>query len=562
MSKTNLYIFVIFSLVDCLLFFYPILPLVLTYRILSKIKLTKLFKNISLIFIFLSAGIGLLLSIFLWMNIKDSSLFLKECPYNYPSTETDIQKLVNEIQNTKDNKKLNKLCSSRRCFLQSENTEEIYAYNYICNFDSSDDFLIELNKIYTKITPLGNELESEHLIQCRKFNATITDIKKMDIDENQKQYYNLCNNKYESLYKCSRFEKPKLLTLKKNYNCPNKNYVTISYLFGVFTIITDIILTFITWSFDYSSYKEIIRIAEPDIDSSNDSQSQENNNRNISNNVTDQNSNNENNHSNSVAGNVLNLNVNKNEEFEHSPTETIIIAPSKQSRKLKQEKNNSIEGNIQNIIIKKSRKKKEQNNENENNKIVIKKTIKKPTECDNLVNGKTNKILGMKKIYFDDESYKDLKNTTMNNYGIKIHYNDKISLNEINLKNDTYSTGRIKNKEKYTIIKKNINYLDENNFIPCIEIKNNAEKLYVNNRKINNNENLKSLKSDIMTNTGSTNGNKMSEIVSGTVNDDLSKFDNKQKKVISNLKARKNKLMVIFSSEENLETENQKKPID
>ena len=558
MSKTSLYIFITFSVIDCLLLFYPILPLVLTYRILSKIKLTKIFRNISFIFIFISAGIGLLLSIFLWINIKNSPLFFKECPYNYPSTENDFQKLVNKIQNAKDEKKQNKLCTTRRCFLQSQNDEEIYAYNYICNFDSSDDFLIELNKIYTKTTPLGNQLESENLIQCKKFNITTEDLEKMDIDKYQKQFYNFCNNKYESLYKCERFEKPEILNLKNNYNCPKKNYVTVSYLFGVFTIITDIILTFIPWSFDYTSYKEIVRVTEQDNNSNNDSQSQENN-RNISNNVTGQNSNSGN--SNSVVSNVLNLNTNKNEEFVQTPTETIILVPSNENKKLNKERNNSVEDNIQNITIKKGNKKKEQNNKNENNKIVTKKIFKKPIENENLKSQKKNKIFGMKKTYFDDDSHKDLKNTTMNNYGNQKYYN-KISLNEINCKNDNYSTGRIKHKMKHATIKKNINYLNENNYIPCIDIQNNDENLNVNH-EVKKSENLKSLKSDMKTRAGSTSGNKRSDGLSrGTISGDLSKLTNRRMAAISNLKSRKSKRMIIFSHMANLETDIQNKPID
>ena len=243
--STAIFIFFItFSLFDLILLFYPIIPLVLTYKILSRIELTKTFKNISLIFIISTAIIGLILSILLWINVKDSSLFFKECPYNYPNTENDYKKLTDEIINSNDKKK-NKLCETRRCFLQSENIEDIYSYKYICNFDSSDDFSIELNKIYTKITPSGLELSSTNLITCSKLNSTIEEIEKMDIDNYQKLFYNSCNGKYESLYKCDRFEKPENLKLKKNYKCPKKNYITVSYLFGVFTIITDIILTFI-----------------------------------------------------------------------------------------------------------------------------------------------------------------------------------------------------------------------------------------------------------------------------------------------------------------------------
>ena len=599
--STAIFIFFItFSLFDLLLLFYPILPLVLTYKILSRIELTKTFKNISLIFIIISALFGLVISIILWINVKDSSLFFKEYPYNYPSSENDYKKYTDEIINAKNDKKKNKLCETRRCFLQSENTEEAYSYKYICNFDSSDDFSIELNKIYTKTTPSGEEVSSENLITCSKLNSTIEEIEKMNIDKYQKLFYNLCNEKYESLYKCDRFEKPKNLKLKKNYKCPKKNYITVSYLFGVFTIITDIILTFIPWSFDYSSYKAIVKISEPD-DSNDDSQS--NSHQNNTNQCSFQNDN-------SFTDNNLNLNYNENrngnnneeevkKEYERAPTETIIIAPSKEKEEnvkkieIKKKKNIEVSKNLENVennenlqkaIISKGKKIKDINfvsiSSGSNNENTIKTiTKKKPEELENSVKikkinnisktsetkiSKTNNI-NKRKINVDEKTKLKL-NISAKILSKKNANTDKIESNEIKKNNFTTIVMDGKKPElspsknnslKINTLKEAIDDELEDNevIIPSIEEKSNTNQIFINSILGENSHFMNSIKNDVINGSGNISGNIPSDIISGKgKGGNLSKTDERR----MNKKA-KRKIVLISSNSGGINESDEKK---
>ncbi len=483
-------------------------------------------------FIFISAGIGLLLSIILWLNIKESSLFYRECPYNYPSSENDHKYFLKELEKA-NNAKKNKMCSRPRCYLQSENLEEKFSHGFICNFDSSDEFPIELNKVYTKISPSGNELQSTSLIECQKLNSTLTDIEKMDINIYEKKFFSICNSKYDSLYKCERFEKPKKLNIKKDYICPAKNYVTVSYLFGVFTIITDILLTFIPWSFDYSSYSEIIKITESE-NENNESQSQEEE-KNITNKDTEQTENIVDNNTNGI----LNLNRKRNDnEYERAPTETIIIEPNEQkSKSIKKTKNNKNkkkdENNIINIIISLKKKKKSLPRKIGGNNAQKRYQIKK-NDRKSLYRDTNSNNIDYHKKYMDDDSEKDFKNTTVNNFKVKSSLN-KIIFNQF--ENNHYTSGRAKQMNNKLITDENINSINQK-----------SDKL--------KKKDIKSLKTDVM--SGSSGNKKSDNKTGGNISETLSIVGSERVTLMTNANQKKNKLLILTSSEENKITEEQK----
>ena len=131
-------LFISCSIIDLIILFYPIIPLVLMYKIILKKNLTKIFKILSLIIILLSLIIGILINIFFWLNLKATTDFYRECPYN-----------LNDTKNFLDEENLSEICKTKRCFLESENNSEgSYPYNYICNYNSQNEFEIEPYKKY------------------------------------------------------------------------------------------------------------------------------------------------------------------------------------------------------------------------------------------------------------------------------------------------------------------------------------------------------------------------------------------------------------------------------
>ena len=375
------YIFISTSFIDFILLIYPAIPLVLTYRILSNKNLTNLFKNLSLTFLFISFALGIANSVSLWINVNKSSILYRECPYNY--NQNNLQNFLNKINDENENSNLNEICNKRRCIFTEENLNELYPYSYVCNYDSSDDFSIEIGKTYSRIAPNDEVYSTSKIIYCE--NLSNENIFNSNTNNDINNFINTCSN-YIMLYKCYRFNTPENFKIAEEYECPDKKYVTYSYLFGIFTIILDIILSFIPWSFVFNSYKSILKINEDNMNNI-ERERRERNNRNMTNpssNDYNNSSNSNNSHSNmsSSQRNDEIAQENSKKELDRQETKTIIVVPEYSASETSSNKNkdnlskNCSERELLTINVKK----------NMNNLQIIQKDI------NNIINKNNNNI--------------------------------------------------------------------------------------------------------------------------------------------------------------------------
>ena len=375
------YIFISTSFIDFILLIYPAIPLVLTYRILSNKNLTNLFKNLSLTFLFISFALGIANSVSLWINVNKSSILYRECPYNY--NQNNLQNFLNKINDENGNSNLNEICNKRRCIFTEENLNELYPYSYVCNYDSSDDFSIEIGKTYSRIAPNNEVYSTSKIIYCE--NLSNENIFNSNTNNDINKFINTCSN-YIMLYKCYRFNTPENFKIAEEYECPDKKYVTYSYLFGIFTIILDIILSFIPWSFVFNSYKSILKINEDNMNNI-ERERRERNNRNMTNpssNDYNNSSNSNNSHSNmsSSQRNDEIAQENSKKELDRQETKTIIVVPEYSASETSSNKNkdnlskNCSERELLTINVKK----------NMNNLQIIQKDI------NNIINKNNNNI--------------------------------------------------------------------------------------------------------------------------------------------------------------------------
>ena len=219
----------------CILYFIsPILSLILAIlKKINKENISKL-RLLNLIFCVLAIIVGFFLVISLLINTIESSDFCKECPFNIK---------INDINNKN-------ICINRICLLNSENKENTYQYEYICNldpskyFDEKGPFKRGLNESFT--------IESNNEIECKKYELGY-------IIENDiiNRYINFCGSNKE-LYICKRFSKPKYYNIKENFKCPEDNYSKILYMFCILNIFINLVLSFIPWRIEIVSYDKII----------------------------------------------------------------------------------------------------------------------------------------------------------------------------------------------------------------------------------------------------------------------------------------------------------------
>ena len=506
------------SIIDLVILFYPIIPLILMYRIILKKNLTKLFKILSLIIIIISIILGIIITVSFWINLKSTTDFYKECPYNL----NDISLILKEENSSKR-------CNKRRCILISKINYEGY-YNYICNYNSAKDFEVEPGVQYPYQEEDGTTSYLKDYIKCEQ-KTSIEELfnDKININSNNDiyRYTQKCWNNNE-FYLCERYELHDKFDVSKNYKCPKENYNVILYICGIFLIALDIILSFIPWSFDYKSYSRIISMNEEnedenleDNENNNEQQRRRHNetntssnNQNLNNgggggNNSHQNENNNNNQNNNI-GNENNERNNEN-DFIHQPTETIIIVKktfnsssnikssdrlnsglnsndasksnsNNNKRKNKKGKENIIGSMIsqsesQNMISKTS----EKENESEDSKTIGKNklALNKPN---NQINDKNNEIDDIN--FKNDIRYDEYKNN--NDEDEKDIDEDKKSENNCIIKNKN-----IKKKKKIVIRlnqdKANINFKETNNSI-MTTIKN-KEEIFENTKNNDNSYN-------------------------------------------------------------------------
>ena len=340
-SKFHLKLFISCSIIDLIFLIYPIIPLILMYRIILKKKLTKIFKLSSLIIILLSLVIGIIINISFWINLKATTSFSKECPYNLNDTNVFLGE-----------EDYSERCLKRRCILESINNLEGYPYNYICNYNSQNEFEIDPNTQYPIKSNDGSTSYLKYYIQCQEkttINELFTDKNNINNENEIYIYLQKCwnNNDINGFYLCQRYELPNTFIVNMNYKCPKDNYNVILYLCGIFLIVLDIIFAFIPWSLDYKSYSRILLFFNNEnenleLDNNNEQERRHNetntssnnhpnlNNAERNNNAQEENNNiNNDNNNNNIHGE--NNELNNENDFVHQPTETIIIVKDKKT---------------------------------------------------------------------------------------------------------------------------------------------------------------------------------------------------------------------------------------
>lgn len=355
--KYSLILVIIFTVIPTLLILAPLFKKTLKYLIILK-YLTFAFLIISFI-------VGLLKNISVWKTSSEANSFYQYCPYHY-----SIELVDSMIEKGKLN---SNICKMRSCFLYSIDEEKSSGYSYLCNYDSSKDFESKnIGKKYTRINELGQEIDSDLYIRCKK-------IKNISMnDETFDKYLNLCNRIV--FYKCELFENPKVFISFNKESCPGNNYEKTAFLLSISFLIIDIICFAFLFFVEFLFLKKIIYMVQFQNGERKDNQgtvdSTVKNNNNQQSNNRDNNNNNE-------------------SEFKKEPTETIIVAEFR---------------NNENLIISTPRK-------TENDEIITKITEnKKDKSITNLKMANNIKLLNL----FENDKTIDRK-TNLNDLEININ---------------------------------------------------------------------------------------------------------------------------------------------
>ena len=317
-----LYGFIKYSFIFLAIFIIiPTLILILTPLYSEKIKIMNILKIICLSFIFISFGIGIIINLSIWNTSIEAKTFISYCPFHF-----DIS-LLNEILSKGNNK-----CKIKFCTFYSETESNPLPFNYICNYDSSEDLnSINKEKSYKRISQDGNEISSNVFIKCYKF----LNIASLNNDI-LKNYLNLCHK--QVFYKCELFEKPNdkdSTPVNNKESCPGKNYIKNVFLLATIYILIDIISYFFVFLLEYAIFKKItIDLLHPN---NKDRDAHETVNSTIKNNTNNQ-------------GN--NSNQSNNTEFKKEVTETIIVGGLPKNDELfmsqnrnEKEDDNNVKGN-------------------------------------------------------------------------------------------------------------------------------------------------------------------------------------------------------------------------
>ena len=326
--------------------FYILIPIILLLFILFK-KLTqksiKICKIISIIFCTLVIMTGLCFSIILMINALESNDYCRECPFNLHNS--DINGIYDNFVNKNINEnKLKEHCINRRCMYNNINNDSQYPYEYICNYDPTNEFDEIRNGSYSNDTMnqiVCTQIEKDN----NKYNFQNNEISK---------FIDMCTS-YDTFYFCQRISEPMAYSIEE-VECPKSYYFIILLIYCMLSVILNLIVTFLPWRIAYVQYKNLIRIIR------------QINNRNGSASLH------------STKNNSIIQQENMEESFKKEPTE-IIIVYNETEENMKTEQNISFD--INNNI-----------EEDKNDKILINKIspIKKVSSNKNISNNyfKTN----------------------------------------------------------------------------------------------------------------------------------------------------------------------------
>lgn len=265
LSKSSRLIFLSCLLFSMIFLSIGIIPLYLINKRLFKENSIKKFKIVTFICIFISFIRGIISNFALWKNVSNSQTFVRECPYNFNSY--DLNQIFNNYQQKEDTQineeesifNIEDKCLEKRCILlENANMEKIFPYEYICNYNSEKDFgKINGKQIYSRTNPNGEEFSSRDVIKCENYeNNKDNLIKQEDINN----YYSFCLSKTE-FFKCERFYGPiEYDHIKKDYTCPDNQYIKILYILGVIIAVFEIPASIIKFIKEYIVYRNIVNI--------------------------------------------------------------------------------------------------------------------------------------------------------------------------------------------------------------------------------------------------------------------------------------------------------------
>lgn len=220
-------------------FLFLIIPIISLFFLFYK-KFTKkriiVVRHFSLLFCMLALILGLYFAIILLIITIESSTFCKDCPFNIP---------ISEILNNSNR------CMESICELNNIDLDEVYPYEYICNYEPTKYFN-ENEGPFKRIGNNSQEIISDNQIICQKYENNYT-------LENEiiYEYLDLCQTVTE-FYICQRFFEPKSYNLHKNFKCPNDNYFKYIYIFCILNVVFNLILSFIPWRIEINIYEKII----------------------------------------------------------------------------------------------------------------------------------------------------------------------------------------------------------------------------------------------------------------------------------------------------------------
>ena len=246
LNEILFYLYFSLSIFGILYFIIPIIPLI--FLLLKKLtqKNIKIFKIKTFIFCGSVIVTGLSFIIILMVNALKMNEFYPECPFNL--RDSYINEIYsNYMDNNLEEKQLKNQCTNRRCMFNNEVLSSSYPYEYICNYEPTNDFEKIINK-----TAHNNETISQ--IQCDKIeNFNNYNFRNREIYK----FLEMCNS-FDEFYICQRISEPKVYSIPDDFKCPKKNYMTILIFLCMISVLLNLIISFFPWRIEYIKYKHII----------------------------------------------------------------------------------------------------------------------------------------------------------------------------------------------------------------------------------------------------------------------------------------------------------------
>ena len=350
------YLYFSLSVFGILYFIIPIIPLI--FLLLKKLthKNIKIFKIKSFIFCGSVIVTGISFIITLMINALKMNEFYPECPFNLQ--DSYINSMYSDyMDNNLEEKQLMNQCANRRCMFNNEDLSSSYPYEYICNYEATNDFQKIINK-----TENNNETISQ--IQCYKIeNFNNYNFRNKEIYK----LFEMCNS-FDEFYICQRISEPKVYSIPEDFKCPKKNYMTVLIFLCMISVLLNLIISFFPWRIEYIKYKNIIYYLT----------SMPNNNA-------------QNNKSLNSTQNASKIKKVENEQsFKKEPTEIIFVYTNTEENMLKENTSNERESNIS-CQNKKRNSTKEINNNIKINNIIINNNIINNNIKINNINNKSYK---------------------------------------------------------------------------------------------------------------------------------------------------------------------------